>query len=745
MPTLEITVLGPLLVAGHASLLGADLSTARRHDGEHEAPYIPATALRGAVRLQLEALLRGAGRDAAGPYPLDPTGASKERPAKPDDPVARLFGYSGPKGEREDALEGQLRFGDAIPVDAARAAAAIRVRPGLEIDDLSATAADRKLFFREVADVGCDLVFRAPLDLLGVAPADLGLLRAAVETTDALGAGKSKGGGELKIRWLDEEASTGAIVVGDPRTARRARLEITLLEPAHFGDGGPLGNHQATRTYIPGATIRGAIAWALLRSEVTTADSEAFRALFLDPEAASFGDALALDSHAEEPQILPATAREARAGEATDDVLISELARARVGDLLAARGSTLILRADDGDKRFDPIPDARPEAGLLRRTRTRVSIDRETGAAADGRLFSIEQIEAITVERKAPRFVSWIEGIPPQGAGLLAQIKGLPIALGAGRNHGLGRAQIGIRFEATEPPFAAEARVRELSAAVDREAKALALRVGIDPTQVPQRAFQFALVAAADYVPTSADAPHPLAEAPLAAKLPGISPSRKFLRTGAVGGFDQRKDRPGPLKDLLPTIAAGSVFVYEIEGDRLADLDDWLVPLRRGVGQRVDSGCGRFVLHSEPLKKPGTKEGVIPMSTDVSASELVKKAEALLDRVHTNERPKGRRSKFWGQTSQLRNLVQITQTESEVPVLRNFIRYQQGRRSTRDFWELIGDTVIGILEKIDTETAGDAAVRSRAIRSFFGYLVRYYVYLNETQREGDERPQRRAS
>ena len=48
---------------------------------------------------------------------------------------------------------------------------------------------------------------------------------------------------------------------------------------------------------------------------------------------------------------------------------------------------------------------------------------------------------------------------------------------------------------------------------------------------------------------------------------------------------------------------------------------------------------------------------------------LVEQAEAILDKVRD---ARG----FRGQTSQLRNLLQIAQTESEIPVLRNFIRYQ---------------------------------------------------------------------
>ncbi|MFY9823113.1 MAG: RAMP superfamily CRISPR-associated protein [Thermoanaerobaculia bacterium] len=599
MPTLEIRLTGPLLVAGDASALGADLATARRFDGKRFVPYIPATALRGAVRLQLEALLRGAGEPAVGPYPLDTEGSVVDS----KNTVARLFGYSGPKDERTGALEGQLRFGDAMPRDPAKAAAAIRVRPGLEIDDLTSTAADRKLFFREVAELGTDLLFHAPLALRNVCPEDERLLRAAIETTDALGAGKAKGGGALEIRWLDEgdpeEAGVEMTFVTGER-ADRARLVITLREPAHFGDGGPLGNHQATRTYIPGATVRGALAWALLNHEKTTGESPDFQALFLGSGAASFGDALPVDSPSEEPLVLAATRREERGTHATDDVLVRELGRERIARLLTESDSPLVLRADDGDRRFDPVPEARPARGLVRTTRTRVSIDRQTGAAADGRLFTIEQIEPLTTAGQPVRFVSWIENIPEAGRPLLRKLEGLSVALGAGRNHGLGQASAELRFETPESDEPAGVSVRALSEAVDQEARSLALRAKLDLSALPAGTLYLALVAQSDYVPASDGAHHPLAERVFGERFGSISLVRCFLSAGAAGGFDERPNRLGPLKDLLPAIGAGSVFVYEIENEMFAGIEDVLAILRRGVGLRVECGCGRFSLH------PGT-------------------------------------------------------------------------------------------------------------------------------------------
>jgi len=115
---------------------------------------------------------------------------------------------------------------------------------------------------------------------------------------------------------------------------------------------------------------------------------------------------------------------------------------------------------------------------------------------------------------------------------------------------------------------------------------------------------------------------------------------------------------------------------------------------------------------------------------NLSKSALVERAERILD---------GRRIPP-EQTSQLRNMVQITQAETEVPVLVNFIRYQMGRKGQpSSFWEVLGPDVITTLNEINSLAGGDAAARKSAIQNFFGFLVRHYVYLSAT-RKGQPRP-----
>lgn len=87
-----------------------------------------------------------------------------------------------------------------------------------------------------------------------------------------------------------------------------------------------------------------------------------------------------------------------------------------------------------------------------------------------------------------------------------------------------------------------------------------------------------------------------------------------------------------------------------------------------------------------------------------------------------------------GEASQLRNLVRITQTESEVAVLRNYIEYQAARKATEDFWQPIYRGVIDTLSEISQRCPPSKTEHRRvAMQTFFEYMVRRYVYAVKLQ------------
>lgn len=732
MSRLRITLHGSLLLASdEAGGLGVDAATARRRIAGVEVPYIPATALRGAIRQQLEALLRGADLPATSPYFGD---EPEPKEPKPADLAATLFGYSGPSHERTGSHAGKVRISDALPESPAVAALRLGARAGVAIDPATAGAADKKLFFRQVVEAAREpLVFLAELETTPLTPEEDRALRAAVATTRAIGGARSAGSGAVEIEWIEGEPSARTRIEGDPETATRARVEIRLVEPCHFGDGGPLGNYQATRTYIPGSTLRGALGWALVRAGQKEDDD--FRALFFGE--VSFGEALWTPDPTFEPRVTPVTTFWDVVGDRAFDRLAGELARERVNAELAGSGRHLAV--DRASLRLEPVEAPRPSAGLVKLTRTRVSIDRASGTAAATRLFSIEQLEPFSTAGKPTTFVAWIEGLDPARAAaarLLAKLADQRVYLGSGRHHGFGLVELTVSFVAGPPDVsAARSALATFERDVTNEEAAAARLGGLSASE--RNTVPLALVATSDYLPSSPDH-HPLLE--IDPSFP--APRRAFIEADLAGGYDEHPNRASALRDLAPALAAGSVFVYELAPERLdSALPALLAAFRRGIGRSIRAGHGRFNLFtaSSEAERPALSQENPAMRSHLSPElkrKLVTRAEEVADKAdHLQAR----------EVSQLRNLVQVAQQESEVAVLVNFIRYQAARKATEKFWQSLHPSVCAALEEFGAHPdLVDLPERRRvAFQHFFGYLVRAYLYRARRpapDRQGAPRP-----
>ncbi|CAM2070111.1 RAMP superfamily [Sulfidibacter corallicola] len=630
MVQLDIELHGFLMIAGGKCADGeANRTTIHRRIQGLDVPYIPGTALRGAIRIQTEALLRGAGLDISPPLiraadiggseSFDKMAAADAEPSHPTDLVARLFGNSPVDGDLENSHQGRLRFTDALPVDPKEAAARMRTRAGVTLDAYTGSAETRKLFFNhEVGASREPLLFRATLEHEGLTNDELRILRAAVTSTGAIGGSKGTGGGQVTIHWIDAEESSNRVnhwsdrgYRNDPSTSSRALITCTMLEPACFGKGRPIGNHHATHTFIHGSTLRGAIAWALLDGKRTTAESDEFTQLFLQ-DPARFGDALPLVDPTQgdldhEPSIRPATVRELRVSSRSGvnlarDFLVDELARVFVNRELKGRGRWL---APTWDRyRPDSLP-ARRAHGIVRRARTRVSLNRFSGTAENHQLFTKEQVEPWMENpfgtRESERRVSFratISGLRPSSARLLAKVTEVPVYIGAGRAHGMGRMAISLVFLGDAPFGDPAGQVRRLTKRVRKRCGQLADKVGLDKAKIANPRMLLALVARSAFVSEGSEQ-HPLH------RWPEARLTTQFVSREVVGGYNQkpknaRTANEGPQKTLFSAIAAGSVYVYEIEPQALETLVTEALPVvRNGIGKATESGCGRFELFEE--------------------------------------------------------------------------------------------------------------------------------------------------
>jgi CRISPR/Cas system CSM-associated protein Csm3 (group 7 of RAMP superfamily) len=604
---------GPLIGGAASSPPGIHASHAQLPDG---TPYLPATALRGALRETLEAVLRGSGEhracsggdgvdpDAgaedggvvlAGAAPPGSGAASASSGATPAGGAAvsctlgadgapclacRLFGTRRARiGDAERAFSG-LVLGDACAAGATTWAA----RPSVAVDRRQRSAADHHLRFQRIpqAGEGGTLAFTAEGWLSD--PSLRPYLEAAVRATTHVGAGRSRGLAhvELALAGTVSEAPAPAVPAdGD------LQLRVELTSPALVATATVDANYRETRHDIPGSTVRGAVGFAL-RALVAQLDDDRAAQALLDPEhGARFGFLYHVDPAAPRGDggpsgPLPITAaackREGLA-HGVVDLLLDRLAlrhatsaeqaeQATRGAATQCRQCQEPLRAVHGSRRAGGDP--------ATRSVVRVAMDRARQSARDGQLFGQELL--------APGVVleGTIRDIPAEGRARLAQALGSGIlSFGRGRSAGWGQAKITVERAPSLPPLAKRAAAFD-AALRDRLARARlpADRIG---RLVPVTLLSPLWPAGGD----DDDGARELCAAVGAASC--WLAARRFSREGAWN------QRTGELTAFQAT-SAGGVFVLELHQATWRDLVARLEDLeRRGAGQRRDQGFGHLL------------------------------------------------------------------------------------------------------------------------------------------------------
>lgn len=574
MSRIELKPKGGLLIAGGgAASPYVDDATLRDNEG---VPFVPATALKGAIREQAERLL---GRDAA----------------------RSLFGGEGP--EEGQGEPGRVRIGPAVVEDPAvrerfRAGFGYEVRTSVSIDRRTRRAAERRLFTREiVAPFIDDLVFFADLDDSALAQDERRMLHMAIEAVFALGHSRTSGMGGVQLRVVRQPAGPAAAAVELPRE-ERFLLELEAASELCLGGSLSPGNDYATEPFIPAATLRGALVGAALRTRCITGDqtgTESFRELLLDPEQClRIGDALpAADERL--PRFAPFTLRTCKlhgAEHGHGDGLV----RGALQVLLAGHG--IFVQADQRCPvcrgRTEAAPPLLDTAPAVRRVHTSVAIDRTSGRAADGKLFSLQVLEQGT------RFLALLDNVSDAGRALVADASCQELTVGKGRGRGLGAVRVrGARLVDVAP---LPDRLRRLDSTVRSLLDEAAALYHTDDLRLPASSSVVAVTLLGDLVPAAPAGR--LAEEALLAEL-GLEGARILfgqVRSGRKGGFDTLRGR---LKPLTPVIRAGSVLLLHLPAPAgelplatLARLE------RHGAGARRDEGFG-WLRFSDDIHQPG--------------------------------------------------------------------------------------------------------------------------------------------
>ena len=601
---------GSILIGGYTPVpVGLDAVHARgpRLVGEEavDASLVPATALRGALRQSLEAILRGAGQPACSRgtgLDVDDDHGDDEPPGECMDDDGRpclacqLFGRPAERTAPERGYFSALVLGDAVEVGGMTPSS---VRHGVGIDRRRRSAKERILFDASAPTPSPDLVFEARGRLLD--PALEPQLRAAVAATTHIGGRRSRGFGRVD---LEIDPSSDAIKAHRIETSA-VTVRFRLASPAMIGGVDVGRNSRETRPEVPGSVLRGALGFALAEHLDDPDRDDAFQGLVDESKGARFGFAyparsarpsklavgvqarFGLEAHdAAEPW--PITARICKTGgeaHGVTDRLIdriaasadeaSDLDRSRLGQLTdeacLATGCSSPLRGVSGSRAHVGRPPTR--------TVTRVSIDRRLDSARSGALFTQELLEA------GLEFETTISEIPPEARARLGEGLALPFSLGRGRSMGWGSVTV-LKVSRPAEMTGTKKRAKAFHRLLQHRLQALDLPSGTVERLVP-------LTLLSPLVP-SVDEPETMGEHDILSRLPEgsrvVLGLRRFARAGR---WDQRGRGQIPPRT---TVEAGGVFVVELpEGARLQDLESTLAAFEsEGIGQWTTSGYGRL-------------------------------------------------------------------------------------------------------------------------------------------------------
>ena len=392
---------------------------------------------------------------------------------------------------------------------------------------------------------------------------------------------------ELDLSWLDATAPGTDALPGTGNIAVR----VTLDSPALIGAAIVDQSFRETRDVIPGATVRGAVGFALRELLDNPGKNHPVQKLLApDPEGANqpqcgahFGFMYHTDSDAsgDDQSIsgpLPITATTCKRYPQEHGIIDTLLDRLVLLHASSADEAERAAAPNQCPQCQAPLRSAAGSRGAnappAKKTITRVALDRTRQSAREGQLFT-----QILIERGAV-FAGTIRNIPDAGRDWLGQAlhSGI-LSFGRGRSAGWGRATIEVRSAPSLPTMAERAQ------AFDNALRARLQAAGL-PVDRVGRLVPITLLAPL-WPPDGDDG-----EQLLTTALPGATIFLRARRFAREGAWDQRK---GQMRPFWAT-AAGGVFVVELAGATWRDVLDPLQELeQRGIGNRRDQGYGHIL------------------------------------------------------------------------------------------------------------------------------------------------------
>jgi CRISPR-associated Csx10 family RAMP protein len=621
---LKIRLRTSLLIGGQSQSILADIATARDAAG---APIIPASALKGAIRIEFERLARSILDEKVCSAGNSEQACGFENPCM----ACRIFGSPG--------LEGKLRFSDAILKDeslrklfAERDSETGEEKPtglgystryGIGVSRSQKSVVEQLLFSSEtLAPFTPECTLEADVSLIEeLSDDEFRLLKFSVSNLRAIGADKSRGLGQVEAELLElsekenEKGGTQTDEQSQSVPSGRTDVMLTLIpqEYIRVSSVKAATNFWDTMEFIPGSTVRGAAAKSFAMELPNRWKDDAIKQVFLK-DTTLFSNFYPTIGGAVPPKPIPLSARTCKAYEgfvrrtATDksrgshgakDILITSTVAKKLRE--ASFPAVLDEKCEFCDSPLKQITGfyqslhREAEERNLRRMNTKTAINRECLTSEEGQLYSYELIdtrlenleEAGKGEKERLRFMGTITNITPDLRKHLKETKFLFI--GGARNRGFGKVSIIVEdlVLAEENEEGWSERLQSFTNAIVQPLS----QAGLDF----KNTIFFSLTLTSDLVLPPWETEEwflSSIDANLGLAKDKIKLEKSIAQTSCRGGFN---DAIGIRKPIYPVLSKGSAFVFSCPAKfRDAILSELPELLRHGIGACRDEGFGRF-------------------------------------------------------------------------------------------------------------------------------------------------------
>lgn len=626
---LTLTVRYSLLIGGQTSSLLADVATARESGG---APIIPASAMKGALRIEFERLAAGLGKQVC-------------HPGRPEDAcrpsslclACRVFGSPGKEGKlrfQDARLDGDLRqvFTDERRprVYAARPTGqGYAIRTGVAISRSRKVAEEDMLFASEtissfpmLSDPSTSpLIFSSEVEVWGTLhQEEWELLQLAAKSLQSIGADKSRGLGHLQARIEKIKEAEVTDAASGPEFSKDVIITLVPLEQLRVSGVKVTNNFLESLEFLPGGAVRGAMAKSFACSRGGWKHSAVREAFLCNPVL--FSDFYPnVTSQPYLPKPVPLSARTCkafpgfehreatameRASHGAKDILIP----ATVVKLLREQGIEIVLDdacevIEDGKrcgaalKRLEGFyfsqQGEQASRKVPRRITTKTAINRSRFTSAEGQLYSYEVLdprlecseELADKNNRRLRFVGTVRGLTDELRKYLEREDILFI--GGARFRGFGK----VKIEKVQD--LQEESLDRLKQRLDNFNSRIQPSLRVSGHRKAERLF-FSLTLTSDLILPPGivlDRFKTEVETALGLSEKNLEIQKALAGTDYRGGFNEAL---GIQKDLLPVVVRGSAFVFSCNssngGAEHLILQNLPKLLKKGLGCRCEEGFG---------------------------------------------------------------------------------------------------------------------------------------------------------